>query len=207
MLTPHRPDLRVLPIGMAVALALFGDLSLFAVLVTQLEVTQLTLAQVGILLSIHRLIRIPLNPLVGVLQDRVGRRIPFLIGLTLAVVSTVMYGLSHGFLPFLISRLIWGTAWACINIGGMSMTLDLCTPQNRGRLTGLYNIFIWVGFAIGPALGGRLSDTAGFQTAMLVCAAISAAGLLFSFFFVKETYPLAALKNTPVFRGTISSSA
>lgn len=188
MTSPNPSIKRIIPIGMAVALSLFGDLTLFTVLVTQLEVTQLTLAQVGILLSIHRLIRIPLNPLIGILQDRIGRRIPFLAGLTLAMISTAMYGLVHGFIPFLISRMLWGTAWGLLNIGGMSMTLDLCTPQNRGRLAGLYNTFIWVGFALGPALGGRLTDTEGFSTAMLICSGIAALGLVSSVLLVKETH-------------------
>ncbi len=190
---------RVIPIGSAMALALFGDLSLFTVLVTQLEVTHLTLVQVGILLSVHRMIRIPLNPLIGLLQDRIGRRIPFLMGLSLAVLSTFLYGVVAGFFPFLISRMLWGVAWGLINVGGMSMTLDLCTPQNRGRITGLYNTFIWIGFAIGPALGGRLTDTIGFRSAMLICTAFSAAGLLFSVFLVKETYPEARQTLHPHF--------
>jgi MFS family permease len=190
---------RIIPIGTAVALSLFGDLTLFTVLVTQLEVTHLTLAQVGILLSIHRLIRIPLNPLIGILQDRIGRRIPFLTGLTLAMISTCMYGVVHGFIPFLISRLLWGTAWGLINVGGMSMTLDLCTPKDRGKLAGLYNTFIWIGFAIGPALGGRLTDTEGFKIAMLICSGVAAMGLLLSVFLIRETYPDARQNSHPRF--------
>lgn len=181
---------RVIPIGLSVALALFGDLSLFTVLVTQLELTQLTLPQVGVLLSIHRFIRIPLNPLVGLLQDRLGRRILFIAGLFLAVVSTFLYSISVGFVLFFISRILWGTAWALINVGGMTMTLDLCTPHNRGRLTGIYNTFVWLGFAIGPALGGRLSDTIGFRSAMLICACVAALALLVTIFLVPETRPL-----------------
>jgi DHA1 family multidrug resistance protein-like MFS transporter len=195
MLNLNSAQKRVLPIGLSVALALFGDLSLFTVLVTQLEVTQLTLAQVGILLSIHRFIRIPFNPLVGLLQDRLGRRILFITGLALAVVSTFLYGVSVGFFPFLFSRILWGTAWALINVGGMTMTLDLCTPSNRGRLTGIYNTFIWLGFAVGPALGGRLTDTIGFRSAMLICAAIAAIALFITVFFVSETRPQSSLAS------------
>lgn len=187
---------RVLPIGLSVALALFGDLSLFTVLVTQLEVTRLTLVQVGILLSIHRFIRIPLNPLVGLLQDHLGRRILFIIGLVLAVVSTFLYSVSAGFVPFLFSRILWGTAWALINVGGRTMTLDLSTPSNRGRLTGIYNTFVWLGFAVGPALGGRLTDTIGFRSAMLICAAIAAVALLIAVFLVSETRPHSNLAAT-----------
>ena len=53
----------IIPLGLAVCLSCFGDLTLFASLVTRLDVVGITLAQVGIILSIHRLIRIPGNPL------------------------------------------------------------------------------------------------------------------------------------------------
>lgn len=185
----------MLPVGFGMAFSLFGDLTLFAVLVTQLDLLDLTLAQAGVLLSAHRLIRIPLNPAVGWLQDRTGRRIPFLVGLMLAVVSTAAYGLVSGFWPFLLARLAWGTAWALINVGGLAMTLDLADStgngKGRGRLTGIYNTWMWVGYGIGPVVGSLLTDWAGFRTAMLACAGLSALGLLAALMLLPETRPLS----------------
>src|SRR5512136_2374009 len=123
---------KILPIGLAAALSLFGDLSLFAGLVTQLDVVNLTLAQVGIILSVHRLVRIPGNLVVGYLQDRLGRRGPFVVGMLLAVVSTAAYGLVTGFWPFLLSRVVWGVAWALINVCGTTMVLDHSSETDRG---------------------------------------------------------------------------
>jgi len=71
----------LLPLGFAVALSLLGDLSLFATLTTQLDVLNLSLAQAGILLSVHRLVRIPGNPLAGALMDHLGRRPLFVLGM------------------------------------------------------------------------------------------------------------------------------
>ncbi|HMD88288.1 MAG TPA: MFS transporter [Anaerolineaceae bacterium] len=172
----------IIPLGIAVCLSSVGDLSLFAGLVTRLDVVGISLAQVGIILSIHRLIRIPANPLAGFLVDRFGRRKPlFIFGMVLAVASSTAYGLVHGFWPFLLARLAWGVAWMLINITGITMVLDLSSPDTRGWLSGLYNTGIWAGYALGPLLGGFLIDSLAFRNAMLICAAISAVGLLVVF--------------------------
>ena len=180
----------IVPLGLAVCLSCFGDLTLYASLVTRLAVVGLTLAQVGIILSIHRLIRIPGNPLAGFLLDRFGRRRPlFIVGMVLAVVSTAVYGLVYGFWPFLLGRLAWGVAWMLINVTGMTMVLDVSSPATRGRLSGLYNTGMWAGYALGPLLGGFLVDSLAFREAMLICAAISAVGLLVVVLLLPETAP------------------
>lgn len=65
-MTRHSPR-GLIALGLAVCLSLFGDLTLYAVLVTQLETTGLALGAVGIMLGINRLIRIPGNLLGGLL--------------------------------------------------------------------------------------------------------------------------------------------
>ena len=177
----------ILPIGIAAGLSLFGDLTLFATLVTQLNTLHITLAEVGILLSIHRFLRIPGNPLVGWIYDRFGRRKPFLVGMLLAVISTAAYGLVSGFWLFLVARLAWGAAWALINVGGMTMVLDVSTEENRGRLNGIWNTLIWIGYAIGPLTGSILTDHIEFRPAMVVLAGLTSIGLVVALLFVRET--------------------
>jgi len=44
----------MVPLGLAVCLSLFGDLILYVVLITQLDVVGLSLAAVGVMLSVNR---------------------------------------------------------------------------------------------------------------------------------------------------------
>lgn len=177
----------VIPLGLATGLSLFGAVSLYAGLVPQLDQVGLTLAQVGVLFSIHRLVRLPGNPLAGGLMDRFGRRRLFLAGTLLGALSTAGYAVSHGFLPFLIARVMWGCAWALINVGGMTMIIESAPAQQRGRLSGQYNAWVLVGYATGPLLGGFLIDKIGFSSAMLVCAGIQTVGLLPALVLLPET--------------------
>ncbi len=185
------PGRAMLPLGLATCLSLFGDLSLYAVLVTQLEQVGLSLAAVGVMLSANRLIRIPGNPLAGLLYDRWGRRNLFLAGMLLGVLSTAGYGLVFGFWPFLLTRLGWGIAWTLINVGGMSMVVDVSTQANRGRWMGIFNTWIQVGLALGPMVGGPLVEMVGFRSAMLICAGLTLLGLAVAALALPETAGLA----------------
>lgn len=185
----HRknPARVLLPLGLAVFCSLFGDLTLYAVLALQREAVGISLASVGIMLGINRLVRIPGNPVVGLLQDRRGRKPLFVLGMGIGTLSVAGFGLLRGFWPFLVARAGWGIAWTLINVGGMTMVIDISTPANRGKLNGLYNIALWLGFAGGPLLGGTLVDVIGFRLTMLVCACIAGFGFLVAAALLPET--------------------
>jgi MFS family permease len=83
----------------------------------------------------------------------------------------------------------WGLAWTLLNVGGLNMVLDLSTPQNRGRLAGAYNAWVWLGYGLAPLLGGFLVDGLSFRPAMLALAGITALGLGAATLALPETRP------------------
>ncbi len=177
----------LLPLGAGLALSLAGDSTIYAVLPNQIDVVGINLGVVGVLLGANRLIRIPGNLLAGFLNDRLGRRRLFLMGLFLGVLSTFSYSLATGFWPLLAGRLLWGIAWSLINVGGYTMIVDNSTKADRGRMTGFYQTAFMLGLTISPLAGGALTDALGFRPALRACAAISAAGLGIAFLALPET--------------------
>lgn len=118
MSTDHPPSLSqpkpwntLAPAGLAMALSLAGDLTLYAVLPAYASSLGIGLATLGILLSANRIIRLISNPLVGYLADRFNRRTLVLIGLSLGVLSTLLYVVPHGFGAFFFGRILWGISW------------------------------------------------------------------------------------------------
>jgi len=59
--------------------------------------------------------------------------------------------------------------------------------RNRGRWIGLYQAWFFVGGALGFLFGGVLTDWLGYHQALLVGAAVSAAGALPALFALPET--------------------
>jgi MFS family permease len=193
MTSKSRRQTRLLfPLGVAVALSLTGDQTLYAVLGNQASSVGISLAAVGILLAANRIIRIPGNLVAGALNDRHRRRPLFLLGLSLGIISTLSYAYVRGFAPFLASRLLWGASWALINVTGYTMILDWSSQSDRGRMAGFSQGAYALGLAFSPLLGGLLTDSVGFRSAVRIGAAISALGLVLATVALPETKPPVA---------------
>lgn len=189
---PSSPWRVMLPVGLGTALSLIGDTSLYAVLPTHYHDAAVPLAALGILLSANRFIRLALNGPVGVLYDRLPRRLLFVPALFVGALSTAIYALTLGFWPLLVGRLLWGIAWVGIWVGGNTIILDISHAGNRGRWVGLYQTAFYLGSAGGAMLGGFLTDGLGYHRAMFVGAMLTLAGALAALFFLPETRGLQA---------------
>jgi MFS family permease len=192
MILSRRQARLLVPLGIAVSLSLPGDQTLYAVLPTQASTVGISLSLVGVLLGINRVVRIPGNPIAGLLYDRWGRRRLFLLGLLLGILSTASYAVARNASHWLAGRLLWGIAWSLINVGGFTMALDMAGDHDRGRVIGLYQLSYLLGLSFSPVLGGLLTDFLGFRPALLVGAAITGVGLLLAFFTLPETRPPSA---------------
>lgn len=129
------------------------------------------------------------SPLIGNLSDRYGRR-PILL---LSVLGMSLDYLVMYFAPDLF-WLVLGRAIS--GIFGASFTsasayiADISSPENRAQNFGMIGAAFGIGFVIGPAIGGLLSDF-GPRTPFLVAAFFSMANFIYGFVVLKESLPLA----------------
>ncbi len=172
------------------ALALIGDGTIYAVLPAMFPAVGVTALQVGMLLSINRLVRPPLNMLSGWLTTRVDPHWPYVLGLAIGACSTLGYGLVHGFWPLLLLRALWGVAWALLAVAAYAMVLDVTAPEFRGKYAGIYHTLSFFGGALGALGGGFMADHWGFSRTMTTLGLVSAAALGLALFL-----PRAALRR------------
>ena len=71
----------------------------------------------------------------------------------------------------------------------MSMVGDTIPLSKQGRWIGFLTTAQAVGFALGPGIGGYLSQTLGFTGPFLLSAGIALAASLLAIFMVPETLP------------------
>ena len=181
------PSRILLPVGIGTCLSLLGDSSLYAVLPTHTVAAGVSVASVGILLSANRFIRLVLNGPVGMAYDHWSRRPLFVSSLFIGTCSTAIYGLTQGFWPLLLGRLLWGLAWAGIWVGGNTIVLDVVDDNNRGRWIGIYQFSFFLGAAGGAMLGGVLTDWLGFHQTMIIGAVLTLVGAVIALIFLPET--------------------
>ncbi|CAM3862190.1 MFS transporter [Cohnella lubricantis] len=166
-------------IALITAVCVMSDSMLYIVLPVYWPSFGLTnLWQVGVLLSINRFVRLPLNPLAGWLHAKFGLRRCLLAAVCISVATTLSYGLLRGFWLLAAARCLWGIAWAVLRLGGYLAVLEASGPDNRGRLMGSYNGLWGLGGLVGMLAGGIGTDYWGVQPAMLAIGALTLVGLL-----------------------------
>lgn len=157
----------------------------------------ITVGALGWILGANRAVRIVLNPLAGRLYDRGRRRRLFVVAMALGTISTGLYVAAEGFWPLLVGRLVWGTAWALLLVGGYAIVLDVTNPANRGRYMGLFQAWYFVGGAFGVALGGLLKDAIGYRETLWVCLGLTSLGMVAAALLLPETGKRSRVQPAP----------
>lgn len=181
------PSRVLFPLGLGTALSLMGDATLYTVLPTHTAEAGIVLSNVGIILSANRWVRLVFNGLAGLAYDRSLRRWLFVPALFTGALSTAVYAATRGFWPLLAGRLLWGLSWSGIWVGGAMIILDVTIADDRGRWTGLYQTWFFLGAALGAFVGGLLTDKLGYNATMWIGAALTTLGGLAALFLLPET--------------------
>ncbi len=161
-------------ISIVTALCLVGDSFLYVALPLHWQEAGLgSLYEVGIILAVNRLVRIPLNPIITLFYGRFSCWTGILLATLLAIASTAGYGLGQGLVFWIGMRFLWGLSWTLLRLGTLYSIIRVSTPSTLGYLTGMNNGLYRLGSLCGMLLGGILSDTFGLQITALFFACVS----------------------------------
>ncbi len=191
---------HVIAISLITAACLFGDSMLYIVLPVHYQEAGLTsLWEVGVILSMNRLIRLPLNPVVGWMYRRISVRGGILLATALAAASTLGYAFADSFFIWIFLRSVWGLSWTLLRIGGFFCILEISDNNSRGYFMGLYNGLYRLGSLVGMLAGGILADTLGFFATTLLFGTCSAMALPPALFTLPNgKIPPSPTKNDPL---------
>ena len=151
------------------------------------------LALAGLVVSIGGAGRFIVSYITGPMLDRFGRRGVGGIGVFIRMVFSFLEGLSPTYLSLLAFRFgsgigtsIWGTAQQTI-------TADIATPEDRGRISGRKQGFAQLGGIIGPVVGGAAwAITGDIRVPFFINGFSKMACLLVMIFIMLETRQLSA---------------
>ena len=171
----YDPQIKpVIVLALLTAACLVGDSMLYIVMPTHWQEFGLdSLWEVGVLLSANRLVRLPLNPVVGWAYKRISTRQGVLIAAILALLTTLSYGFVKGFYPLLLIRCIWGVAWSFLRLGSFFAIADCASDTNRGHCMGVFNGLYRLGSLAGMLAGGFIADLFGLTATALFFGAVT----------------------------------
>ncbi len=134
------------------------------------------LTLIGALGGVEGLTRILSSVPFGMLSDRHGRKNVLSAGMLLFAVSSYLFTVVQAPLLFFPIRILVGMAMVSTFFVGVAYIADVTTVEERGLAIGLYATFMGTGFAIGSALGGRVTVSSGYRAACLVAAGVALVG-------------------------------
>lgn len=133
---------------------------------------------VGLAVSGYFFLRMLSEFPLGVLSDRMGPKMPMILGRGLAVVGAFICYRTNSIWLLIFARLLWGMGDASFFCIGMSYVSKLFTSERRGRAMGFFQAIEMVGNLIGQTLGGMVAATYGTRINFLVCTGLGVAALL-----------------------------
>lgn len=178
----------VIVIALITAVSVMGNEMLFIVMPIYWKFFGLTsLWQIGVLLSANRIIRIPINSLVGWCYQRINKRTGLLVAVIFAIISTYSYGVVKGFWLLLAMRILWGIAWSFLRLGGYLTVTSCSEPKSRGQLIGLYNGLWGLGALFGMLIGGIFTGIVGITAITTGFAILGICSIPFVIRYVPNT--------------------
>lgn len=181
---------HIIIFALITAFCLFGDAMLYIVLPVHYEEAGLaSLWEVGVILAVNRIVRLPLNPCIGFFYRHISERTGILIAVFLGTATTVSYGFIDSFGAWVLARCVWGVAWTLLRLGSLFCILRLATPTNRGHMTGLYNGLFRLGNLVGMLTGGILADLVGIRVTACIFASAGIAALFLTLFHIPKSPP------------------
>ena len=83
-------------------------------------------------------------------------------------------------------QVLEGAAWVAIGAAVTAYIADIVAAEKRGWAMGVYQQTVSIGWVIGPAFGGFLSEVIGFRTIFLVGSILTTIGFVLVLLLVKE---------------------
>lgn len=131
-------------------------------------------------------------PASGWLGDRFGTKRVFLTALVLFIGGSALCGAAQTIEQLIAFRVVQGVGGGMLTPVGIAMLFRAFPPAERARAATLVMLPTLVAPALGPVLGGVITDTIGWRWIFLVNVPIGVVALAFGLRFIREhTEPTA----------------
>jgi MFS family permease len=133
---------------------------------------------VGLAIGVFSVSGLVVRPFVGRAIDRRGRK-PFMLAALAILVASSLGFLAAGSLAAVIAlRLLQGVASAGFYTTAASAATDLAPPERRAAAIAKFSLFIFTGFALGPAIAEQLIAHVGYTPTWLLAAVLGGVAMV-----------------------------
>jgi EmrB/QacA subfamily drug resistance transporter len=124
----------------------------------------------------------------GTFGDHYGRRLAYIVGIVVFCVASLACGLAPSISVLIAARGLQGVGAALVNVASLALvSAAFSDPQARARAIGIWTGIAAIGLAIGPTLGGVLTEHVGWRSIFLFNPLIGIAAIVLTLRFVNES--------------------
>jgi EmrB/QacA subfamily drug resistance transporter len=135
----------------------------------------------------------------GSTADRLGRKRTFQLGLVIFTAGSLLCSIAPGLGWLVAFRMVQAVGGSMLNPVAMSIITNVFTdPRERARAIGVFGSVLGLSLAIGPIVGGALTDSVGWSAIFWINAPIGIFALVMTALFVPESRAPRARAVDPV---------
>jgi EmrB/QacA subfamily drug resistance transporter len=123
----------------------------------------------------------------GRLGDIFGRRLMFLTGVVIFALSSATAGFAPDETALVISRVVQGVGAALMMPGTLSIITDAFPAHERGKAMGTWAGVSALALAVGPVLGGFLTEHVSWRAIFYINIPVAIGAVLATLFAVRES--------------------
>jgi EmrB/QacA subfamily drug resistance transporter len=123
----------------------------------------------------------------GKFADAYGRRLVFVLGIVVFTLASLACGLSTSGEMLIASRVLQGAGAAMMNPATLSIIAATFPPRQRGTAIGIWAGTSALALAIGPLVGGLLTEHASWNWIFFVNVPVGVLGIFASFLLIDES--------------------
>lgn len=113
------------------------------------------------------------QPLYGRFSDIFGRKAALSVSMVVLMIGNLIAGFSKSIVQLIVARGISGAGGGGIISMCQIIVSDIVTLRERGRYQGIMGVIVAFGYAIGPVIGGALSENVSWRWCFWVSIPIS----------------------------------
>lgn len=123
----------------------------------------------------------------GRIGDIFGRRRAFVFGVTVFTISSATAGFAPDDIWLVASRVLQGIGAAFMMPGTLSIITDAFPPSERGKAIGTWAGVSALALAVGPVLGGFLTEHVSWRAIFYINLPVGALAVIAALFVVRES--------------------
>src|SRR5689334_4110563 len=123
----------------------------------------------------------------GKLADAYGRRLIFVIGIAVFTLASLACGLASTGEVLIAARVAQGVGAALMNPATLSIITVTFPPRERGTAIGIWAGVSALALAIGPLVGGLITERINWNWIFYINVPVGALGILAAFAFIDES--------------------